>query len=129
MRKPLPAQSGESLNALESRTVGSTAKRSHREVVGTQTLTVPGYSCEGSIQGALRWQIEFVGLEKVTVPAGTFDACRFQFGRKDLLQTACGQATGSGQAADPLILWAVEGLGIVKTSNPNDGSTVELAGY
>ena len=69
------------------------------------------------------------GLEQVMVSAGTFTACRFMFGRKNILQAACGQVTGSGEAVDPVILWAVEGLGIVKSSNPNDGSTVELAGY
>lgn len=100
-----------------------------REVIGTQTFSLPGYTCQGSIQGALRWQFEFVGLEQVTVPAGTFNACRFMYGRKSILQAVCGQVTGGGEAADPVILWAVEGLGIVKSSNPNDGSTVELAGY
>jgi hypothetical protein len=100
-----------------------------REVIGTQTLTVPGYTCQGSTQGALRWQFEFAGLEQVTVPAGTFNACRFFFGRKYILDTVCGEVTGGGEAADPVILWVVEGLGIVKSSNPNDGSTVELAGY
>ena len=98
-------------------------------MVGTQSLRIQAYSCEGTVQGANKWQLEFVGVEKVTVPVGTFTACRFQFGRAEILQASCGEVTGGGQAVDPVILWAVEGLGIIKSSNPNDGSTVELVSY
>ena len=99
-------------------------------VVGTQSLHISEYTCEGAISGDISWQLEFQGIEKVTVPVGTFTACRFLFGRARNLQATCGQGTSGGQAADPLILlWAVEGLGIVKSSSAVNGSTVELVGY
>jgi hypothetical protein len=95
-------------------------------VSGTVTGTVPGYTCTGTLSGAQQAAYTFVGVESVTVPAGTFAACRFNFERTANVQSTCGAGFGAGASTDRATVWTVDGLGLVKNLNSVDGSATEL---
>src|SRR5206468_208657 len=86
-----------------------------QSVGGTYTITAPGFSCSGPITGTISWQWTYVGIESVTVPAGTFNACRFDYLRSEALSTTCPPGFGAGSATDPVTYWFVPDIGIVKT--------------
>jgi len=88
-----------------------------QSVTGTYTLTAPGVSCSGPITGTITWQWTYVGIETVTVPAGTFNACRFEYYRTETLSTTCPPGYGGGSASDPVTYWFVPDIGIVKTGS------------
>jgi hypothetical protein len=83
-------------------------------VTGTFTITAPGFSCSNAITGTIGWQWTYVGIETVTVPVGTFDACRFEYVRSEQLQTPCPGGMAVGGATDSVTYWFVPDIGIVK---------------
>jgi len=98
-------------------------------VTGTESLVAVGISCNGSITGTTQWQISFIGMESVTVPAGTFSACRFSFRQTEDVQATCAGGPGSGVSSDRFTLWFAPGLGTVKTLVESDGATIDLVSY
>ncbi|MBK9605872.1 MAG: hypothetical protein IPO58_05365 [Betaproteobacteria bacterium] len=63
------------------------------------------------------------------MPAGTFNACRFRYHRVTSYAVTCNPGFGAGAADDTLTLWAAEGVGMVKSQNQANGSTVELVSF
>lgn len=98
-------------------------------VSGTYSITIPGYSCTGPLTGTQQTAYTFVGVEPVTVPAGTFSACRFNYDRTINLTTTCGEGFGAGGSTDHITMWVIDGLGPVKTLDNADGSLTELLSY
>jgi len=86
---------------------------------GAKVATRNGYS--------IRQTVTFSGIESVTVPAGTFQACKFEF---DEVVTANGQVSSSSRRTT----WLAVGIGVaVKiqvagSSNPAPDSLIELVG-
>ena len=95
-------------------------------ITGSVSITAPGFSCQAQLSGTQSSSMQFVGIEQVTVPAGTFSACRFSFERVTTLEFNCPRSTANGNADDHLTIWAADGVGMVKTLNTKDGSTTEL---
>ena len=91
-------------------------------ISGTTATTGP-VSCTGTLSGMQQSVYTFVGVEPVTVPAGSFTACRFTFDRNIELHSTCGPAQTS---TDNLTMWAVAGVGLVKSLNNADGGATEL---
>jgi hypothetical protein len=87
-----------------------------QSVTGTFTISAPSFSCSGPITGTIAWQWTYVGIEPVTVPAGTFNACRFEYMRTERLQTTCPPGIGGGGATDSVTYWFVPNIGIVKAN-------------
>ena len=83
-------------------------------VSGNYTATGFGYSCSSPITGTISWAWTYVGIESVTVPAGTFAACRFEYFRSEQLNTTCPPGYASGGATDRGTYWFVADIGIVK---------------
>ena len=98
-------------------------------VTGSYSITGPGVSCGSPVTGSFFWEYTFLGRETVTVPAGTFNACRFRYHRATSYAVTCTPGFGAGAADDTLTLWAAEGVGMVKSQNQANGSTVELVSF
>ena len=93
---------------------------------GTITISVGPYSCTAPLSGTQQAAYTFVSVESVTVPAGTFAACRFNFDRTAFAESTCGEGFGVGSSTDHATVWTVSGLGLVKNLNNVDGSVTEL---
>lgn len=89
----------------------------YRAVSGGVAISAPGFSCTQPITGNIAWQWTYVGIETVTVPAGTFAACRFRYYRAERLSTVCPgrPVTGGGAAGDWVTYWFVPDIGVVKS--------------
>jgi hypothetical protein len=97
-------------------------------VSGTQTLvTLPGTSCSGAVSGSQVVTYTYAGIDPVTVPAGSFAACRFTVTKVSDIKTTCDDGHGSGQATDTTALWVLDGH-IIKSVGA-DGSVLELTSY
>lgn len=85
----------------------------YRAVNGGVSINAPGFSCTQPITGNIAWQWTYLGVETVTVPAGTFEACRFRYYRAERLSTVCPgrPATGGGAAGDWVTYWFVRTSG------------------
>jgi hypothetical protein len=88
----------------------------YHAVAGQFQISAPGFSCTLPLTGSVAWMWTYVGIETVTVPAGTFSACRFDYYRVEQLSTACPGGSGAGSAGDWVTYWFVPDIGMVKAN-------------
>ena len=100
-------------------------------IAGTHDQTIAGQSCSGTVSGSQVVTYTYAGIDPVTVPAGTFAACRFSVTRASDITSTCdngaGSGQGSGKATDTTALWVLNGH-IIKSVG-SDGSSLELMSY
>jgi hypothetical protein len=82
--------------------------------ITTTALGSPATICTAPITGTIQWQWTYVGMESLTVPAGTFKACRFEYVRSESLGTTCPPGIAGGSASDAVTYWFAPDIGIVK---------------
>jgi hypothetical protein len=93
------------------------------------SITGPDISCATTTTGTHQTAYTFVGIESVTVPAGTFTACRFDYDQTQTWQQTGCAGTVNGSSAAHLTIWSVDGLGRVRFVNNADNDVYELLSY
>ncbi len=91
--------------------VGESITQTETQISTTTTLGVPGASEKPQVStDRFNSTIKFLGRETITVPAGTYDTCKFE-------------ETFEGNASNTATSWVIFGKGIdVKIVNRNGGS-------
>ena len=94
-------------------------------VFGSHKTEFPAGSCSSAITGTYVTSHQFLGLQTITVPSGTYGVCTFLYRQNLKLDLTCEQGMGSGGAGDNTLLWFSDTLGLVGSSSgdPNVPST------
>jgi hypothetical protein len=98
-------------------------------VSGSVSAEIDGESCSGIVTGTATRTVTFSGIESISVPAGTFNACRFEIDQMSNTRFTCGSDADEETTEERLTQWFVDGLGLVRTFDRRIGVTSELLTY